>query len=365
MTGNVSGAIAHHRFTPNVSVEDYVRRKRIELAAEIQGSAKVYLDTKFWLLLRDARLGRNHDPQVVELLRLLQHLIAARRAVCPISAATFAEIFSQTDCATLRVSVELIDELSGGVSVIEEYERFRLEFLHFVREKSQGADQVLPVQQLVWTKLAYVLGFVTPVSRVLPSEIDLAVQKAFVDHMWTLGLTEMVNQIGDDGLRSFPRNFPDATARLNDGKFAHVNGHKTFKQVFLSEIGGVLDVFKPDFVDLLRHIHEMDVGRTAENNTDFQDGARMLANLVYHAFRLDKLTIELPSVRIAAGLHAALRWDRKRKYKRNDLNDFHHAVAAIPYCDFFLTDHGLRNLSRAQSTAIVRVVSVQDAFQRW
>ncbi len=49
-------------------------------------------------------------------------------------------------------------------------------------------------------------------------------------------------------------------------------------------------------------------------------------------------------MRIAAGLHAALRWDRKRKYKRNDFNDFHHAIAAIPYCDFFLTDHGLRHL---------------------
>ena len=70
----------------------------------------------------------------------------------------------------------------------------------------------------------------------------------------------------------------------------------------------------------------------------------MFANLIYHAFRLNKLTSELPSLRVSAGLHAALRWDKTRKYKRNDLHDFHHAVAAIPYCDYFFTEHSLRQL---------------------
>jgi hypothetical protein len=35
---------------------------------------------------------------------------------------------------------------------------------------------------------------------------------------------------------------------------------------------------------------------------------------------------------------------RGSKFKPNDLHDIHHAVSAIPYCDWFFTEHGLRQL---------------------
>lgn len=340
----VADAIAHHQGTPHVSVEDYVRRKRIDLARAMEPSRKVYLDTKFWLLLRDARLGRSCEAGVVALLELLQTLVAHGRVVCPISATTFAEIFAQTDPTTLQVSVELIDELSAGVTFIEEHERFRLEFFHFIMQKTRGPNAVLPLQTLAWTKLAYVLGFMAPVSKSYPADVDLVLQKEFVDHMWTVSLGDMLRVMGTAAVGRFPRAFDDTSTSLNEGKFANLHEHNSFKQVFQSEIAGILDVFKPDLADLMRHVYELQFGRPPDVSDGSDDGGRMFANLIYHAFRLNKLTAELPSLRVSAGLHAALRWDKNRKYKRNDLHDFHHAVAAIPYCDYFLTEHSLRQL---------------------
>lgn len=337
----VTDAILHHKGMPHVSVEDYVRRKRIDLARGMEQAKKVYLDTKFWLLLRNGRLGRSSDTDIVALLALLQVLVAKNRVVCPISAATFMEIFAQTDSTTLQVSVQLIDELSAGVTLIEERERFRLEFFHFIMQKTRGPNAVLPLHTLAWTKLAYAFGFVTPVSKGLPADVSLVLQKAFVDHMWTVSLTDVLREMGG-AVGSFPRAFPDISASLNDGKFAHQ--HKSFKQMFLSAIAGILDVFEPEIVSLMHHLYETQFGRPPEVGDGPDDGGQMFANLIYHAFRLNKLTSELPSLRVSAGLHAGLRWDKDRKYKRNDLLDFHHAVAAIPYCDYFLTERSLRHL---------------------
>lgn len=40
-------------------------------------------------------------------------------------------------------------------------------------------------------------------------------------------------------------------------------------------------------------------------------------------------------------LHARLRWNKRQKFNKNDFEDFDHAVAALGYCDFFLTERSL------------------------
>lgn len=43
-------------------------------------------------------------------------------------------------------------------------------------------------------------------------------------------------------------------------------------------------------------------------------------------------------------MHASIRWDLKRQFKKNDLHDIRHAQTALPYFDVFLTEHSLRDL---------------------
>lgn len=69
-----------------------------------------------------------------------------------------------------------------------------------------------------------------------------------------------------------------------------------------------------------------------------------MANSIYNLFRKNKLGEHLPSLIIGAGLHASVRLDTGRKYKPNDMSDFQHAKAALPYYHCFFTERSLRDL---------------------
>jgi hypothetical protein len=71
-------------------------------------------------------------------------------------------------------------------------------------------------------------------------------------------------------------------------------------------------------------------------------------NLLVHGLKRPQSTKRvgeiLRTIRIHAWLHAAIRWDKKRKLEGNDLLDFHHAPAALAYCDAFFTERPLQTL---------------------
>ena len=154
--------VEQHLQNPTESVEQYVRAKRLELAKEMRGSIKVYLDTKYWLLFRDVRLGRPVSSEIIALLGAIETLIARNKAICPISVDIFAEIFKQSDPKTLAATVTLIDDLSRGVSILEFGERLRLEAYHFIREKTLGNQMVHVLNDLVGPKLLTSLVLLRP-----------------------------------------------------------------------------------------------------------------------------------------------------------------------------------------------------------
>jgi predicted nucleic acid-binding protein len=328
----------YHLARPYESVDSYARRKGLELAGHIKSIKKVYLDTNFWVDLCNVRLGRLANENHAKLLQILEDLVARRLIVCPISAATVVEIFRQADSKTLSVTVETVDKLSNGIAMLDNEERVRLELFHFVRQLSNGESALHSLDDLVWTKVAYVLGFSSPTLDILPEDVDIAVQKAFIDQMWGLSFADMLEVLGNNAA-SMPQ-MHDYSENLNRGKFAHLEDHSSFSDLFLVELVGVLDAYEPVIIDLMRHLFEAN----KEANHDPKEAASALANTIRERFRSNKITNELPSFRVYAGLHAAVRWDTKRKYKANDAHDFHHAVAAVPYCDFFLTERSLRHL---------------------
>jgi hypothetical protein len=76
-----------------------------------------------------------------------------------------------------------------------------------------------------------------------------------------------------------------------------------------------------------------------------QDGsepAQACLNLVYSILSAKKANLALPLIRVLAGLHAYIRWQRRRTFEFQDFFDLRHAAAAIPYCDVFLTEKFLR-----------------------
>lgn len=356
---------ARHKAEPATTLESYLKERRLELGRSIKHRKKIYLDTNYWLALRDNRMGESNRSEIAKLLDLLQEGIKSGKLICPISGDIFIEILKQRDPVTLSCSVELIDMLSCGVSILGAEERVRMELLHFIHKQISGEEGCHSHNVFAWNKIAYTLGFITPGNTSLSPEEELAMQKAFLDQMWEVSLSDIVGTMEVDALCKRPQT-RDISADLNVGKLNHMHETKSFKEVFLSELAGVLDMFKSYFDEMFAYLYENETGEPPPRaEVEASDGSRKFANLIYHGFRLNLLSKELPSLRIPATLHAAIRWDKGRKYKTTDLHDIHHAAGALPYFDVFLTEHSLRHLLTRKDLALddlygCRVVSDQS-----
>ena len=334
---------------------DYAKERRLLLGGQLRNRKKIYLDTKYWILLRDSSLGIGTDPSVKNLLKSLKTGVSSGDLICPIGADIFVEIMRQTDETTLLKSVHLIDCLSQGVAILFHEERFRLEMLYFVYKYLLGESRYHPPEEFVWTKLAYTLGFCTPGDTSFRQNEELAMQKAFLDQMWQLSLADMVNVIG---ITHFINRtlLVDCSDELNRNKERLVDNCKSFEEVFLSEVAGFLDYMKPEFSDMLVFLSErfpqLQIQKEAPNTPQ---SAQLFANLIYHAFRLKRLSTDLPFVHIQASLHAAIWMDSTRRYKPTDKHDILHATAALPYFDVFLTEKSLKHLLTRTDMALDRL----------
>jgi hypothetical protein len=330
-----------HKNNPDVSVETYIKRKNIELSYEIRIAKKIYLDTKYWILLRDARTRKDINVNTLQLLNLLENFVKDGKAICPISTDIFWEIRKQTDIKTLEATVQIIDDLSKGVTILSLPERLNLEFMHFVRTKFK--QHVYSPDEMIWTKIPYILGFANPVSKTLPTDILLALQKAFIDQLWVVSLKDFLGPI--EQITIPPPCYIDLSKTLNQKKIEHINDYKSFKQLFLTELRGILDGYREHSEDLMIHLFESGMGhKFPKEEITVELFGKYFIGTIYQNFVLNKMDLELPSFQVMAKLHAATRWDEYRKIKPNDIYDIHHAIDAIPYYDYFLTEHSLRNL---------------------
>ncbi len=289
-------------------------------------------------------LNRQKKNAYIHLLDLLHSGVATNKILCPISEEIFVEILKQSDPATLLASSILIDDLSTGVALMFSEDRVQFEMLNFIRSTTKKVESLHSTNIFIWPKVSHILGVFHPSSDAFSSEQNLAIQKSFLDHMWTKTLTEMIGTIGMENILNMPK-LNDISGEINKRKIEFSHENKSFKQLYLSEIGGTLDLYVPLLREMWSYLYEKETGfQPAKNDRDKIDPGKLFANLIYHTFKRNKIDTHLPSLVIEAGLHASVRHDTRRKFKANDLPDFRHAKAAIPYFDYFFTEHNLRDL---------------------
>jgi hypothetical protein len=333
--------IRFHRASPEVSVDDHVRHRVIELGQWVMARQRIYLDKCFWIHLRTARTSASSSPAAVDLLSSLTAGVRAGRLICPISDALFLELMKQTDTATRSATARLIDELSCGVTLSPGPSRTATEVAHFFHA-NVGHD-VHPLEHLVWTKVPYVLGVQHPVYRAFPEDEQLVIQKAFFDHLWEVPLSTMVETIGDAW--PFQSHHIDLAARLNRDNAAHATSMRSFAQVYRDEINGVLELAAPIATEVLTSMARKAIGSSINPSpAELEATTRQCLGLLRAAVRKPVGKRALRTLHIGALLHAALRWNRTQKIDANDLFDLHHAEAALGYCDIFLTDGPMRSL---------------------
>lgn len=336
---------------PQITADEHARRRVIELGEWVMARDRVYLDKCFWIYLRGARMRAPCPPGASDLLDALVAGVAAGRLVCPISDALFLELMKQSDLTTRAATAELIDELSCGVALCHEPTRVATEVAHFFH--ANAGHSVHPLEHLVWTKVPYILGVQHPVAWAFAEDEQLVIQKAFFDHLWEFSLSKMVATIGSAWPLASP--FGDIANRLNRDNAAHASSMKSFAQVHRDEIDGVLELAAPIAADVLHDMAREALGPAAQPSPEEREEiTRQCLGLLRAAIRKPAGRRALRTLQIGALLHAALRWNRTQKLDANDMFDFHHAEAALGYCDVLLTDGPMHALLKQRHLAIER-----------
>jgi hypothetical protein len=326
-----------------MSIERHSRARQIELGQSLANRQKIYLDARFWIIARDTALGVCTEPAARKLLHHLRRGVANGRLVCPISASMFLELLKQPYSPGRRIgTAQLIDELSLGVCMNPSHVVRGTE-IHAFLLSAKGDTDLHPMQELIWTKVAYVLGDTYPSLAALSPAEELKIQKSFFDHLWNCSLSEMVAIMG----KEIPPSdaFAELSRDTNEKNAQHQDELRSFAQTYDIELRGMIEVAGEIAADVLDHLIEKEAGRpvppTPEQRSSSVNACR---NLLYHAFKKPEARNALRSLHIGASIHAAMRWDKKRKFKPNDYYDFEHATAALSYCDIFLTEGPLHDL---------------------
>jgi hypothetical protein len=349
-----------------IALDVYVRSRQLELASSLEHKKAIYLDIKFWIILRDVVTGVRNDPVDLELLSLLREGRGEEKIFCPISDSTFAELLKKADVKSREVTADLIDELSLGITLIPFHLRAGTELAHFLHS-ALTPNEVYPLNQLVWSKLSYVMGFLHPRGTPFDSATELKMQEMFFEHMWTLSMREMVDRIGDHALPD-PERFDALAARLNELNTQHAGDLRNFMQTYENEVHGILDVFMEVAIDIVSQMVQLKYGEGHQLSPEQRkEEGKRLHNLFFAAFKTERAKDVLPTLHILASLHAAIRWNRQQRLKANDFLDFQHATAALGYCDAFFTERPLRALVTASHLALDRrygcdvIASPEDA----
>ncbi len=127
-----SECVRKHSETPNVTYLEYMSARKEACSQRVSLLKKIYLDTKYWIRLRDVRLGIEKNPLDKEIYRVLTDAVRDDKAICPIGATLFLELSLQRDMTTKRTTAALMDDLSRGIALEFEFEMITLQIMDFI-----------------------------------------------------------------------------------------------------------------------------------------------------------------------------------------------------------------------------------------
>lgn len=276
---------------------------------------------------------------------------------CPISDSIFVEVMKQTDATSRSATIALIDELSLGVTLVSEQDRAEMEVRYFVRACA-GRPQSPPLDEAVWSKLAYIMGMVHPHNTPFDMSTELAIQKAFFDYMWTLPMSRLVDAVSDVEIPG--QDWTELSNKLNIGNAAHAASLRSYRQTYKTEVRGIVDVVGDAAVAAFIAVSaEMGAPPGRMTTVLRNEIETSWKNII--AIKMEEGTAQsqLASLHILASLYASLRWNKQQKLDSHDLFDFQHATAALAYCDAFFTERPLSNMIKQNH---LRLDSEFDCF---
>ena len=321
-------ATARHARFPEVSFDAYRQARYEALKAFVSTRRTVYLDLNFWISLRNPSKAKK-PKESADLLDILRNGVKAGRLLCPVSYAVFVELMKQKQSGDGRVTLaRLMDDLSMGVGLRNSFDTARIEYLRFF---SQHVPRLAKYIDSVWAPIGHLTHEVYPYQDELPHEFMERSRKVMCDVIWARKMEHLAK-------RDLPEYSGAAAERINSALKLNPRGNKPFSRLFSDELEGIIEQVHPYIEEVLQQMASAGFNSTEIEVMEKQrtTAANNIRRVATHS---DGNTV--PSQRIYAALHAAMRLNPDRLYDANDPEDFEHASVAVGYCDLFLTDKRL------------------------
>ncbi len=320
---------------PTGPAAEFVLSKQEDLVRLLGKRHSIFLDTNFWIMAREAALGESSDPELISLLGAFRMAVESGKAFFPVTSDLIEE-FSKQPPERLRKTMIMVDTLSLGVAMIPSHERMAIEIEQFLPgTHSTHLPQIRPL----WTAYAFALGYED--LRPPGIEVDDAMLVRLAERAWMAPPSLWDHR----GLFNARKESERLAAYLNEQEalYAHeIDSHATAVRI---EVEGAASMIEGIVAREYRRI-AVAAGHTVEANdvVNSRRVGRKMAQIFAKALEQEVNQRALPSLYIGAMLHAAIRFEKRRKIDRNDIFDFRHASAALPHCTAFFTDGPLKTL---------------------
>lgn len=323
---------------PTGAAANYVLGLQRELEAQISERVAVFLDTNFWIKAREAAFTELADKEARLILEALLFAVDSGRAFFPITADLIEEFSKQTPGVFIE-TMKLVDHLSLGVALVPDYERMVIEIeAFFGRTFPQHPPYVRPI----WTRAAFAFGY----EDLCPAGVELhdSLLVALADKAWRAMPSKVAASYAPD-LFNAKSESEQLAEFLRKQEIIHAHEITSHSTALRLEIAGatsmITGIAAREFRRLaLANGMSLDAEGINASNLFGQKMALMIAA----ALTKEEHQRNFGSLYVPAALHAGLRSHKGREIKPNDLFDFRHAAAALPYCRAFFTERSLKSL---------------------
>jgi hypothetical protein len=349
-----SDLIAWHRTNgAHRSAVDYLKLHRDLLVRGLSGTRLLYLDTNYWVRLRDAAIGRG-TPESINLLQTLRAMVRSREALCVSQLYSLLEVSRQGE-TSLRASADLIDELTEGVAIACPSDLLRWECAEFIKA---SLDRDVGKDLCPWTKVGQIHESELPIEMPGPtSPADREVLlKGTVDACWNMSFEYVFKQFDWDTKTKLNADLdPETFSRVAKRKADQLAKGLTRDQVRQAEFSEMANSqLKPIFIALLRQWHVE--RRFPEGVAALPRDVLTAEALAVKKFADRSLGRLLPGLAIPTELYVLYETNKQSSspLTTNDWFDWSHAAVALPYCSVFLTERGLAHRLQRELKADVQ-----------
>ncbi len=356
----------HHANGTDIDAKIYREHYRKVLFDGLSHSRLIYLDTNYWVRLRQAELGCG-STAAESLLQILREMVRSREVICVSSFNSFLELGKQKE-ASLRVTARLLDELTEGIAIAP---------MSDLREWDCGqyisAKLGIQMQEGLfnWTKVGLIHQHALPEN--LPGPVTRTgrdvILKATIDAFWNASFEDVFDQFSWATKHKLNGVIdPVVIALVEERRLKQLADGQSRERVRLSEFSQFINKsLRPIFIDQLQTWnikHRFPYGLDG-----FKRQLQTVMGAAVNDFKERKLGTLLPSVAIPVELYTLYETGNpKKRLTTNDWVDWEHAAAALPHCDVFLTEHHLAHQLHQELKAdmqydCVVIGSIEDALK--